>query len=536
MKSIKSPRSQDPAVLFFKRQEQLFLNPVLDLQRDIDEIYTQENYEVGWPMGARRIFEDVARPDTSIVVGLELGDEGKGRIVDNKLQFLLARLDTVYVDRYQGGNNAGHTVEKKGTRLALHLVPSGVMHDQAIGIMDQGMVINPDLQDEVDYVEKVVGDTRGKLILSQKAILSTDLERAEELLNRIKQRNAAGGTGRGIGPAYAHHYDRLGSHVDDLIGDDWQEKFSRRYDNYDKEFKVYDLDLAAMDVPDFAATKAEKKAQIRTVGAKAEYLDRLEKFRAWLIKRGMVKNVYLIHEEIYGDLSKGVLFEGAQALGLHPWLGTRPDVTSSDTSVLGVSAGTGFWKPANILDKTGVFKITYTSSVGVRKMPTEVELKEKISKPEDLPADATPEQQWAAFVRDKAREFGTTTGRPRDILYIDLEFLRYNCRMAGIEVLAGTHLDIAREGESIKVCTHYTNKMGEVVPYQPGLQFQKEVIPQFVELPGWDGEAVEKTKSFADLPENAKKFLAFIQKRTGYPIVIATTGPDRENYMEITAS
>ena len=166
-------------------------------------------------------------------------------------------------------------------------------------------------------------------------------------------------------------------------------------------------------------------------------------------------------------------------------------------------------------------------------MPTQVNLEKEIKKMSDLPANASPAQRWAAFVREEGHEFGTTTGRPRDILHLDLEMMRFNCRMAGIEMLAGTHLDIAREGESIKVCTHYTGSDGRVVLYQPGLRYLKNVVPQYVELPGWDGDAVRRAKSFDEIPENAKKFLAFIQRRTGYPIVIATTGPDRSNYLDI---
>jgi len=523
---------QEALTFLPERQKQLFLNPIRELEEDYYDIYIRGIYEIGWPEGARRIYEHLARPNTGAVLGIDFGDEGKGRIVDNKLQFMLAHLETVYVDRFQGGNNAGHSVEKDGIRVALHLVPSGVMHEQVIGIMDRGMVVHPDLEDEVEYVEDIVGDTKAKLVLSQEAILATDLERVEELLNRIKQGSAAGGTGRGIGPSYAHHYDRLGFHVDDLMKNDWRERFKQQYDLYKKNFSIHGLELAGMDVPDFRETKKTGKSQTRKVGEREEYLDRLEQFRSWLIKRDMVKNIYLLHKEIYSDLSKGILFEGAQALGLHPWLGTRPDVTASDTSAFGIHSGTGFWRTDDVSDRVGVFKITYTSSVGARVMPTQVHIGKDIREPNDLPPGASSQQRWAAFVRNEAHEFGTTTGRPRDILHIDLEIMRYNCRMSGIEVLAGTHLDIAREGEDVLVCTHYT-KDNQVVPYQPGLRYQKGIVPNYVKLPGWDGSAAREAKSFEDLPENAKKFLAFIQRRIGYPIVIATTGPDRKDYIDI---
>jgi adenylosuccinate synthase len=256
----------------------------------------------------------------------------------------------------------------------------------------------------------------------------------------------------------------------------------------------------------------------------------LEIARKELIKRDMAKDMFIYHERIYSDLSYGVLFEGAQALGLHAWLGTRPDVTSSDTSMDGIKTGTAFWRGQDILDRIGVFKIPYTSSVGARKMPTHIELPRNLA---DLTANATDDQKWAAYIRETAHEYGTTSGRPRDILHLDLEMIRYNCRMAGIEVLAGTHLDIAREKETIKVCTHYTNDLGERVPYQPGLRYQNGVIPHYIELPGWNGDAVAKARSIEELPDNARYFLAFIQGTTGYPIVAGTTGPARENFISV---
>jgi adenylosuccinate synthase len=202
----------------------------------------------------------------------------------------------------------------------------------------------------------------------------------------------------------------------------------------------------------------------------------------------------------------------AQAVGLDPWLGTLPDVTSSNTTLWGIAAGTGFLRPTDIADRIGIFKITYTSSVGARKMPTH----------------ATDE--WADWTRTAADEYGTTTRRPRDILYLDLDLLRFNARMGGIEVLAGTHLDITQEEQPIKVCTHYEVD-GKRVPYQPGLRYLQNVQPKYIELPGWDGKKAASAKSFDGLPDNAKKFLAFVQKMTGFPIVVATNGPKRESLL-----
>jgi adenylosuccinate synthase len=407
--------------------------------------------------------------------------------------------------------------------------------------MDQGMTIHvPDLRTEVEGLETNphVGDLRGKLILSPDAVLCTDLERAEELLNRRKSNNADGGTGRGIGPSYAHHYDKTGLHIHDLMEDNWREVLGQRYERYRREFALFaeQEPLERVLVPDLAETNRTGHASLKPVGTQKEFLDGLESARTWLIDRNMVQNTFPLHRDIKRDLSQGVLFEVAQAMGLHAWLGTKPDMTASDTSPHGVVAGTALWRPTDIKDKVGVFKITYQSSVGSRHMPTEVPLAKTVRTPQDLDPDATDEQRWAADVRDTAHEFGATTRRPRDICRLDLPLLQYNAMMAEIDMLAGTHLDIAREGVDIQVCTHYTDHQGNFVPYQPGLRYLAGVVPHYVTLPGWDGETCRKASSFDTLPENAKKFLAFIQELTQIPIIAATTGPEREHYLALKNS
>ena len=480
--------------LFF--QQERFLHPEKEIATDHRTIYKKNHIVVGWPKGKKKIFQSLARPHTGCIVGVALGDEGKGRIIDNKIEELLHTkgITGVTVARFQGGNNSGHTVEAKGIHLALHQIPCGVMYKRATGIMDRGMTINPvDLVDEIRLVEEVAGSLRGRLFLSQDAILNSDLDRAEELLNRMRQGKAGGGTGRGIGPSYAHHYDRLGFHIYDLVGEEWKKLLGDQYDRYAKEFLLYGLKLSDVLVPDFLQTKQLKKECKRTIGSKEEFVERIARARKELLQRNIVTNTFLIHKRIVEKKSEAVLFEGAQALGLHPWLGTLPDITASDTSTYGIQTGTGFWKMAEIEERIGIFKIPYTSSVGARHMPTQAD-------------DA-----WAHRVREEAHEYGTTTGRPRDILFPDLPMLTYNIRMSGVEILIGTHLDISWEDLSIKVCTHYTDKKGTVVPYQPGLMYLTNVIPQYVTLLGWDGALVRKAKSFKQLPENAKKFLAFLQ-------------------------
>lgn len=510
----------------YNLQKQRLLAPETGIYEDFNRIYNQGQLHIGWPRGEQKIFAHLARENTVAVLGAALGDEGKGRFVDNKIDALSAipEVNIVYVVRYQGGNNTGHTVENNdGIKLALHLVPSGVMHPEAVGVIDRGMVIHAeDLRTEVQYVEDKVGDLRGKIILSPDAIIATDLERAEEVLNRVRNSNTSGGTGRGISLAYAHHYDKLGLKVFDFLNPNWREAFANQYEQFERQFAAFGQDLSSTQVPDFYAAKINGENKSRPVGTKEEFLDRLENARDWLLGRDMIRNTFALHRDLLINTHAGVIFEGAQALGLHPWLGTTPDVTSSDTSMNGILQGTGMWKTTDIADRIGVFKATFTSSVGSRRMPTHIDLS-------DLPEDLSRDQEWGMWVREEAHEYGTTTGRPRDILYVDLSMLTYNANMSGIEGLAATHLDIATENMPIKVCTHYTDPEGNVVPYQPGLHHLENITPQYIELPGWDGEACRMAKTIEDLPENAAKYLAFIQARTGFPIVAATTGPARQD-------
>lgn len=453
------------------------------------------------------------RKNTAAVVGVEFGDEGKGRLIDNKIQDFLSKKDVnkVYVIRFAGGSNAGHTIQSGNVKLGLHQLPSSVMQANTIGVMDRGMVIHPeDVISEILFVEDVFGKVRSKLIISSDAILCTDLERAEEVLNRLKSGKAKGGTGRGISPSYAHHYDRLGLHIYDLMSSKWKNLLSTRYDLYRKEFNQFNLNIAQVDVPDFYKTKKRNTPIIRKVGSKRKFMERLEKTRKEIIKRDLVKDTYELHKIIDGDTTAAILFEGAQGLGIHPWLGKRPDVTSSDTSVYGVASSTAYWRQEDINERYGVFKATYTSCVGALIPPTKTE------------------NNWSKWVREAAHEYGTTTKRPRDILYLDMSFLAYNCRMAGINSLVATHLDIARKGENIKVCTHYSKK-GKKINYQPNLRYLENAKPVYISLPGWDGGEVAKVKKAKDLPKNSLKFLQFVEKEVGLPIKITTTGPSREN-------
>ncbi len=540
------PADYQIPLLLKEQQRKLLLHPEIGLEDDFRRIYLNNDYSLGWPLGARRIFEELALNNTNAIIGVQIGDEGKGRIVDNLIQELIPNVERVYVVRFSGGANAGHTVEKGDIKLALHQVPSGVMSGETIGIIDRGTAIHAeDFATEIEYAENITGESlRDRLFLSRNALCITDLERAEETLMKFKK-GRKGTTGRGIGPAYKNVYTYTPIEMRYLLEDDWEERFGKQYDQLALEFSLFPdpedpngnpRNLADVFVPDYAETVKSGKAAKRTVGDKGTYLERLRKTREWLIDRNIVQDTLVIHKEVIENIDKyGVVFEGSQAVGLHPWLGTKDDNSASDTSTYGVLGGTGIWRPDDIANRVGVIKATYMSDVGYRVMPTKVDIGEvkTVTELYEKYTNPTPDQIWAAWVREKFKEFGTTTGRPRHINHIDLSLISYNCWMGGTEVLAFTHLDTAREDENIKVCTHYTDRQGNIVTYRPGLEYQKNVIPHYIELPGWDGEAVARAKTFDELPENAKKYMAFLQARLGIPIVIATTGPKRENMLDI---
>ncbi len=455
----------------------------------------------------------IARENTFAVVGIQLGDEGKGRIVDNKIKQIISdkKIQKVYVVRSQGGNNAGHTVEKGKVKIGLHQLPSGIFYKQAVELLDSGMIIHVrDLLDEIKLAEAVAGKLSNRIILSEDAMLCTDLDRAKEILNRVIDGKAKGGTGRGMGPTAAGFFDKTGSFVKDLLNDNWRKVFAAKYENLGKLFNTYNEDLAQIEVPDFYKTKIQGKAINKTVGSQEEFLSKLKKDREDLLALKITKDTFYMHKTLDETLSVGIVFEMAQAVGLDPWFGTRPDRTSTPTTLYGITAGTRYWKTEQIKEVTGVMKATYMSSVGARQMPTQTE------------------DDYTQWIRDVAHEYGTTTGRPRDICLLDIPFLLYNIRMSGINCLGITHLDISRKDMPIKVCVAYTIK-GKEIPYKPDMHMFPNFKPLYIELPSWDVQEVAGITEFKKLPKTAQQFLLFLQEVTQLPITFASTGSNRES-------
>jgi adenylosuccinate synthase len=533
-------RPSRPSLSF---REYRFLYPWEGVQDDYDRIY-KENIIVVGPDGKEKSFNSRARPNSRAVVGGALGDEGKGRIVDNTIEGYLGnkKAKLVYVVRFNGAANSGHTLEEpsqngeKGRKASVHQIPSIIFYKkEVIGIMDQGEAVNiEDLMVEDEYLRRMGVDISGRLFCSEKAIWDTDISRAREVFEEIIAGKKLGGTHRGVGPDYSDFYARNSIHICDFLGRNWKERVGSKYDRFEKFFRAFGVELSEINVPDFRRIKLGRIGTAeRPVGAKGEFLARLEVARAWLLDQQMVIDTFRRHQEIFVDDEVGVIFEGAQAIGLHPWLGTRDDVTSSDPSAYGISSGTGFWLAENMEEITAVIKGPYTSSVGARVMLTQIPLSKDIRGLSELPTCATYEQKYASYVREEAGEYGTSTGRPRDICWPDLTFIGYNLRMAKADTLVVTHMDIAREDFPIAVCTHYIDASGKKMIYQPWLRSQQNLRPVYICLPGWDGEACREAKSFKELPLRAKQYLAFLQARTGVPVTAITTGASRENFIQL---
>jgi adenylosuccinate synthase len=499
--------------------------PLFDLKSRAEESFNKiyKHGEISLKMNSIQS----GRENTCGIIGIQLGDEGKGIVVHKKAKSILDSkgIKKVYAIRYQGGSNAGHTVED----IAFHQVPSGVLNESAVAVMDQGMVIHPeDLITEIELTEEKIGSITQRVVLSERAIFCTDLERAEEWLYKKDSSRASGGTARGMGPAVARKMNKTGLYIYDLLSEDWEKTLTAHYDNISKIFSAMGEDIKEVLVPDFKESKSKKQAITRTVGDLQTFLARLKTVRDWLINKAVVKDTSEIYNKNFNDPSIGFLFEGAQSVGLNPYIGTVPDVTSTDTTMYGVTAGTGFFRAEDIQERWGVMKLTYMSSVGSRVMPTEIDL------PADLEgAKLSKEQEWAAYVVEEAHEYGTTTRRRRDICNIDLPLLFYNCRMGNVNGIVGTHLDIAKKEVEIKVCTHYTNEKGEEVPYSPDLRYLKNAKANYISLPSWDQAEASNAKTIDELPDNAVKYLAFLQDVLNLPIIAVKNGPKGDHYIEI---
>lgn len=416
---------------------------------------------------------------TVVVVGTQWGDEGKGKITD-----YLAETAEV-VARYQGGNNAGHTIIFGGNKYKLHLIPSGIFYQDKTCVIGNGMVIDPKaFVAELEYLHGFGVSTKNLKVSNRAHVIMPYHIKLDSVEEESRGQNKIGTTRKGIGPAYMDKAARIGIRVADLLD---REEFERKLErNLAEKNRVLEklYDTTGFDLKEVLE----------------EYLGYAEIMRPYVADTSVVLNDSI-------DNGNRVLFEGAQGVMLDIDQGTYPYVTSSNPIAGGVTIGSGVG-PTKIHQVIGVAK-AYTTRVGDGPFPTELH-------------DATGDQ-----IREVGAEYGTTTGRPRRIGWFDSVVVRHARRVSGVTGLAITKLDTLTGLDTLRICTSYRYK-GEVVESFPAsLKILAQCEPIYEDLPGWH-EDITGIRNINDLPENARHYIERITQLTGIPLSIFSVGPDRE--------
>ncbi len=412
-----------------------------------------------------------------VLLGLQWGDEGKGKIVD----VMAPRYEVV--SRFQGGPNAGHTLEFEGIKHVLHQIPSGVFRDGVLNIIGNGVVLNPVIfkreaeelaKRGVMLKESLRISDRAQLILPTHSLLDACYEKE-------KGDKKIGSTLKGIGPTYQDKIARLGLRIGDILNPDFEERYQDISANHRRvlDFYQFDYDLNEIEQDFFQGVEHIKQYQI-------------------------VDSAYLIHRCL--QEGKSVLAEGAQGSMLDIDFGSYPFVTSSNTMVAGVCAGLGV-PPSSIHQVFGIFK-AYCTRVGEGPFPTEL-------------SDEVGEK-----LRDLGHEYGATTGRPRRCGWLDLPALKYATMINGVTQLFMMKADVLNNFEEIKVCTHYKIDDGPVVEELPYNLGDDRIKPVYQTLPGWSCTLEGRTE-FEQLPPQLTSYVQYLENALGIPINIVSTGPDR---------
>ncbi|GAB2027700.1 adenylosuccinate synthase [Lactovum odontotermitis] len=415
-----------------------------------------------------------------VVVGSQWGDEGKGKITD----FLAQKADVIV--RYQGGNNAGHSISFGGKNFALHSIPSGIFDPSKLSIIANGVVINPQaVLEELKYLQDAGVDTSGLRISDRAQVLFSFHKIIDELQENARGAAKIGTTKNGIGPAYVDKYMRSGLRVADLL---------------DKEYLTKRL-TDIVDEKNLLFTKLYDAAPIEAAPLIEEYYGYGQQ-----LKRYVMDTSYQIDKE----LRKGrkVLFEGAQGVMLDIDHGTYPYVTSSNPIGGGATTGAGVG-PSKIQEVLGVCK-AYTSRVGEGPFPTE------------------QKNETGDKIREIAHEYGVTTGRPRRIGWFDAVVMRHAARVSGLTKLSVNCMDVFSGFDTVKICVAYQLR-GEIIKYYPAsLQDLYDAVPVYEELPGWS-EDITAVTSLDQLPQNALNYLNRLSELTGLEIATFAVGPERDS-------
>ena len=423
-----------------------------------------------------------------VVLGTQWGDEGKGRIVD----LIAERADLVV--RYQGGNNAGHTIVADGKKIILHHVPSGILRENSLSLIGNGVVVDLKvLVAEIDALRSAgYPVSPSNFLVSERAHVIMPYHREIDLLRekRSSSGRKIGTTGRGIGPVYEDKYARRGIRILDLTE---PEAFLRR----------------------LRSVMTERNAYIEKVLG-AEPLDPDTVYEEYVgygeVLGPFISDVSAIVRKS-GDEGKRILFEGAQGSLLDIDFGTYPYVTSSNAGLGGVFSGTGA-VPELVSSIVGVAK-AYTTRVGEGPFPTE------------------ESGEIQEVLRREGEEYGATTGRSRRCGWLDAVALNYALRTNGVTAVALTKLDVLSGFEKVKICTGYGYNGSVTKEFPASLSVLEDCEPSYEEIDGWDEDLAE-IKSAEQLPENALRFIKRVEELTGVPVWIVSVGPQRDKYFELS--
>lgn len=413
-----------------------------------------------------------------VLLGLQWGDEGKGKIVD----VLTPKYDIIA--RFQGGPNAGHTLEFEGIKHVLHTIPSGIFHEGVLNLIGNGVVIDPVIfQSELDKLAPFNIDIKSRLVISKKAHLILPTHRLLDAASEAsKGKDKIGSTLKGIGPTYMDKTGRNGLRVGDIFSPRFEEKYRALVEKHrfmlDK-FDGFEYDLTELEQP-------------------------------WLDAVAKLRNLTAVDSEQYLNdamkAGKKILAEGAQGTLLDIDFGTYPFVTSSNTVTAGTCTGLGV-APTKIGKVIGIFK-AYCTRVGSGPFPTELD------------------NEVGERIRKEGHEFGATTGRPRRCGWVDIPALKYAIMINGVSELSMMKGDVLDGFETIKVCTHYMID-GERYDYFPYDVCDVEITPVYEEIKGWNCDTTKLT-SYDDAPQELKSYVSYLEQKLEVPISVVSVGPDRK--------
>lgn len=411
-----------------------------------------------------------------ILLGLQWGDEGKGKIVD--------AISPAYdiITRFQGGPNAGHSLEFNNVKHVLHLIPSGIFHPDKLNIIGNGVVIDPAVfKKEIEELGPPLNELVKRLVISTKANLIMPSHRIlDAAYEASKGKSKIGSTLKGIGPAYTDKVSRNGLRVGDIMRNDFKNLYDAHLKNHLVILKSYDFEF---DLKEYEKVWFEG-------------IELLKKFR-------IANTEYMVNE--LSSAGKRILAEGAQGTMLDVDFGSYPFVTSSNTISAGACTGLGI-SPKRIGDIFGIFK-AYCTRVGSGPFPTELN------------------DETGALLRETGKEFGATTGRPRRCGWLDLPALKYSIMINGTTKLFITKADVMSGFKTIKICTSYKvdGKECHEIPFNN----DSVIEPVYTEMAGWN-EDISGVREYSILPGSLKKYIEFIEKQTGVPVTMISVGADRE--------